>query len=202
MKLYQMPASPYVRKVLITAIELGLEGRIEQIAAKPHPIRRNMELVALNPLGQIPTLRLDDGETLSDSRVICEYFAAQVPGQTLFPEGPRRWQALAEQSNCDGLLAACLSIRYERSTRPEELQSADWVGGQMLRIEAVLDLLETRWQTPPDGFDIGHVSVACVLGYLAFRFPEIEIAPRWPALARWGASVSARPSVLATVPAE
>ncbi|MGV0878919.1 glutathione S-transferase family protein [Martelella sp. FLE1502] len=202
MKLYQMPASPYVRKVLVAAIELGLEGGIERIAAKPHPIHRNMALVALNPLGQIPTLCLDDDETLSDSRVICEYLAAQAPGQTLFPEGPRRWQALTEQSICDGLLAACLSIRYERSTRPDKLQSADWINGQMLRIEAVFDLLETRWQTPPEGFDIGHVSLVCALGYLAFRFPEIEIAPRWPALARWGASVATRPSVLATVPAE
>ncbi|MFV0243614.1 MAG: glutathione S-transferase family protein [Qingshengfaniella sp.] len=202
MKLYQMPASPYVRKVLITAIELGLEDQIERIAAKPHPIQRNMDLVALNPLGQIPTLRLNDGEILSDSRVICEYFAAQVSDQTIFPEGPRRWQALTEQSVCDGLLAACLSIRYERSTRSEAQQSADWIGGQLLRIETVLDMLETRWHSPPEGFDIGHISVACALGYLAFRFPEIEIAPRWPALARWGAAVAGRLSVLVTAPTE
>src|SRR5690606_26470972 len=103
MKLYQSPNSPFVRKVLVTAIELGLDDRIERIAATPHPIRRNMELVALNPLGQIPTLVIDGGERISDSRVICEYLASLAPGQKMFPAGPRRWAALTEQSICDGL---------------------------------------------------------------------------------------------------
>lgn len=200
MKLYQSPNSPFVRKVLITAFELGLGERIQRIAATPHPIRRNMDLVALNPLGQIPTLVTQDGESISDSRVICEYLASLVPGQKVIPAGPRRWQALTEQSISDGLLAACLSIRYERSTRPEELQSTDWIQGQMARIESVLDELDRRWQTPSEGFDIGHIAVACSLGYLAFRFPEIAIAPRWNRLAQWWDMIAQTPPLQATMP--
>lgn len=200
MKLYQSPNSPFVRKVLITAIELGLDERIKRVAATPHPIQRNMELVALNPLGQIPTLVTGDDEIISDSRVICEYLASLVPGQKIFPTGARRWHALTEQSICDGLLAACLSIRYERSTRPTTLQSPEWVQGQMARIESVLDELDRRWQTPPDGFDIGHISVACSIGYLAFRFPEIAIARRWTRLSRWWETIAETPVLQATTP--
>lgn len=200
LKLYQSPNSPFVRKVLVTAIELGLDERIERIAATPHPIRRNMELVALNPLGQIPTLVTQDGGVISDSRVICEYLASLVPGQKIFPAGPRRWRALTEQSICDGLLAACLSIRYERNTRPETLQSEEWIQGQMTRIESVLDELDRRWQSPSDGFDIGHVSVACSIGYMAFRFPEIALAPRWSNLSRWWETAGQKPAFQATIP--
>lgn len=200
MKLYQSPNSPFVRKVLVTATELKLDGLVELIPATPHPIQRNMELVALNPLGQIPTLVTDRGETISDSRVICEYLASLEPEQEIFPEGPRRWAALTEQSICDGLLAACLSIRYERSTRPDALQSEEWIRGQFARIESVLDELDRRWRVSPEGFDIGHVSVACSIGYLAFRFPEIVIAPRWHNLSRWWETAAQRPALQSTIP--
>lgn len=200
MKLYQSPNSPFVRKVLVTAIELGLDSQIERIQATPHPIQRNMELVSLNPLGQIPTLVTQNGEVISDSRVICEYLASLSPNERIFPAGPRRFTALTEQSICDGLLAACLSIRYEHSTRPEAQQSAAWIDGQMARIESVLSELDRRWRTPPEGFDIGHVSLACTIGYLAFRFPEIIISPRWNNLAIWWATAAQRPALRDTIP--
>lgn len=200
MKLYQSPNSPFVRKVLITAIELGLDSQIERIQATPHPINRNMDLVSVNPLGQIPTLVTLSGEAISDSRVICEYLASHVPTQKLFPAGPRRWRALTEQSFCDGLLAACLSIRYERSTRPEPLQSMEWIKGQMARIESVLYELDRCWESPPEGFDIGHISVACAIGYLKFRFPEIDVATRWNNLSIWWEDIKERPALKGTIP--
>ncbi|MGI6856117.1 glutathione S-transferase family protein [Mesorhizobium sp. 1B3] len=201
MKLFYSPNSPFARKVLICAIELDVDARIERIPVTPHPINRNQDLVALNPLGQVPTLKTADGEVICDSRVICEYLAALAAEQKVFPQGPRRFTALTEQSLCDGLLAACLSIRYERSTRPEASRSAEWIGGQMAKIESVLDELNRRYAPPPAGFDIGHVSVACVTGYLAFRFPEIELAPRWPNLAAYDAHMNERPSFVETIPA-
>ena len=200
MKLYYSPNSPFARKVLISALELGIDAQIERIETTPHPINRNAELVALNPLGQIPTLRTDGGEILCDSRVICEYLAGLVCDQQIFPQGARRWSALTEQSICDGLLAACLSIRYERNTRPEAKQSAEWIAGQRAKIDSVLGELDRRYAEPPAGFDIGHISVACVTGYLAFRFPEIALAPSWPHLAAYHARVSERASVVQTNP--
>jgi len=200
MKLYYSPNSPFARKVLISALELGIDDQLVKIVATPHPIRRNEELVARNPLGQVPTLETFEGEAIADSRVISEYLAALVPEQRLFPQGARRWTALTEQSICDGLLAACLSIRYERSTRPEAQQSNDWIAGQMAKIESVLSELDRRYAEPPAGFDIGHISVACVTGYLAFRFPEIELAPKWQNLAAYYARMNQRASFIQTIP--
>lgn len=200
MKLFYLPNSPFARKVLVCAIELGLYDRLDLIAATPHPIRRNEELVALNPLGQVPTLQTSAGEIISDSRVIAEYLGALVLGQQVFPDGARRWAALTEQSICDGLLAACLSIRYERSTRIEGFQSVEWISGQMAKIESVLNELDRRYAEPPEGFDIGHISVACVTGYLAFRFPEIELGSRWPHLASYNSAMDGRPSFARTYP--
>lgn len=202
MKLHQAPASPFVRKVVVAAFELGLEEQIERILVRPHPVNRNAALVALNPLGQIPALELANGELLADSAVIVEYLTSLVEGQSILPQGPRRWQALTEQALCDGLLAACLSIRYERSTRDPALQSQAWIGGQMGKIESVLDHLERAYAQPAAGFDIGHIAVGSSLGYLAFRFPEIDLAARWPKLATWWAQAQTRPSFAASTPQE
>lgn len=199
MKLHYSPNSPFARKVLMSALELGNHGGLELIETTANPINRNAALVRLNPLGQIPTLETESGEIICDSRVICEYLASLVSDQRIFPEGPRRWIALTEQSICDGLLSACLSIRYERSTRPEALQSAEWIKGQMAKIHSVLDELERRYAAVPAGYDIGHISVACALGYLAFRFPEIDLAP-WPHLSAYAAKLSTRASFAQTIP--
>src|SRR5260221_10537422 len=116
MKLFFSPASPFVRKVLVVAIELGMEGRIERLPSAVHPVNRDQAVVAKNPLGQVPTLLLDDGTPLHDSRVICEYLDAQAGGARLFPApGAARWQALTEQSVADGLLDAAILSRYELS---------------------------------------------------------------------------------------
>ncbi|WP_113910556.1 glutathione S-transferase family protein [Roseovarius dicentrarchi] len=200
MKLFYSPNSPFVRKVLMTGMELGLDDRIERVQAAPHPVNRDRDLIAHNPLGQIPACLTDDGEEISDSRVICEYLAALVPDQQIFPSGPRRWAALTEQSISDGLMAAALSIRYERSTRPAEQQSQTWIAGQTDKIETVLDALDRRYVRPPPGFDIGHISVACAIDYLAFRFPEITLGSRWPHLADYHALLDARPSFAQTIP--
>ena len=86
MKVYFSPASPFVRKVLVAAHELGLSDRIERLACAAHPINRDMDIVAQNPLGQVPTFFTDDGRVLYDSRVICEYLDSLGQGR-LFGSG-------------------------------------------------------------------------------------------------------------------
>jgi len=93
MKLFYSAASPYVRKCLVAAHELGLRERIELVPAAAHPVNRDRSVVAHNPLGKIPTLIPDEGAALYDSRVICEYLNAQGKGD-LIPAGPARWMAV------------------------------------------------------------------------------------------------------------
>ena len=73
MKLYYSATSPFVRKVMVAAIELGLRERIELLPAKAHVIDRDRTIIEKNPLGQVPTFITDDGMVLYDSRVIVEY---------------------------------------------------------------------------------------------------------------------------------
>ena len=200
MKLHYSAASPFVRKVMICAIELGLESKIEKLAAAAHPVNRDGAIVASNPLGQVPTFFADDGTVLYDSRVICEYLDA-LGGAKLFPPaGPARWTALVEQSLADGLLDAALLTRYERVARPEALKWADWETGQLDKIRCALDKLEASTAGFGARLDIGTITIACALGYLDFRFPELDWRAGRKALAGWFEGFSTRPSVAATVP--
>jgi glutathione S-transferase len=131
MKLFFSPTSPYVRKCMVTAHELGLVERIALLPSQAHPVNRDATLVAANPLGKVPTLVTDEGQALYDSRVICEYLD-HLGGGRLFPQDATRWNALALQSLGDGLLDAALLARYEDVARPEALRWADWRRGQGL----------------------------------------------------------------------
>ncbi len=64
MKLHHSTTSPFVRKVMVSAIELGLDGRIEKVPARVSPIDRTSPVIADNPLGKVPTLVDDDGMSL------------------------------------------------------------------------------------------------------------------------------------------
>src|SRR5204863_7550506 len=88
MKLFYSPLSPYVRKCLVAARELGLHERIELVPAAAHPVNRDRNIVAHNPLGKVPTLVTDEGAVLYDSRVICEYLNAVGKGNLIPQPGP------------------------------------------------------------------------------------------------------------------
>ncbi len=161
------PASPYARKVRIIAFELGLADRLElsttDTADPTDPIR------AQNPLGKIPTLLLDDGSALYDSRVIVEYLDHLAGGGRVIPlDFTRRFDALRLQALADGICDAALLIRYEQTTRPEPLRWPNWLELQQGKINRALAVLEAA---PPAGpRDVGHVATACALGYLDLRF--------------------------------
>jgi len=198
MKIYFSPYSPYVRKVLVTAHELGLADRIEKLPSSAHPVNRDREIISHNPLGQVPTLFTDDGTMLADSRVICEYLN-DLAGGTLFPApGPDRWRALVDQAIGDGMLAAALISRYETVARPADKQWTDWVDAQLDKITTSLAPLEAAVGSFGDRVDIGAITYACVLGYLDLRFPTFNWRAGHPAIADWFARFDARPAMAAT----
>ncbi len=200
MKLFYSPASPFVRKVLAAAIELGLDGRIERLPSAVGPINRDQAVVAKNPLGQVPTVLLDDGTPLYDSRVVCEYLDVEAGGGRLFPAaGPARWRALTEQSVADGLLDAAVLGRYEL-LRPAEIQWPTWRQAQMAKITGALDQMQAWAPELGDRVDIGTITMACALGYLDFRYADLDWRSSRPALAAWYAAFAKRPSMAATVP--
>jgi glutathione S-transferase len=201
MQLYFNPASPFVRKVRVTAHELGLTGKIGLTSVTTlTPVSPHDGLRSSNPLGKIPALITEEGTVLYDSPVICEYLDALAGGNRIFPAaGPVRWMALRRQALADGIMDAAVLTRYEQAVRPQELRWQAWADGQLLKIRTALDALE---QESLDGaFDIGTISIACALGYLDLRFAGEGWRSNRPRLAAWLAAVSERPSLAATIPA-
>jgi glutathione S-transferase len=197
MQLYFSPASPFVRKVRVTAHELGLSGKIELTSVTLTPVIPHEGVRSSNPLGKIPALITDDGTVLYDSPVICEYLEALAGGNRIFPPaGAARWTALRRQALADGMMDAAVLTRYEQAVRPKELRWEPWVDGQFLKIRTALDALER--EDLAGAFDIGTISIACALSYLDLRFAGEGWRTSRPRLAAWLASVSQRPSLAAT----
>jgi len=202
MELLFSAASPYARKVLVTAIELNLRDRIELVDVVVSPISRNAEVVALNPVGKVPTLIADDGQAFYDSRMICEYLAGQTDEGTLLfpPNGAARWTALRRQALADGLLDAALLTRYETTARPEALRWSDWIDGQLDKIRASVLAIEADANDFGDGVNIGTLAIACALGYLDLRYPHLQWRDHAPHAAAWYATFAQRPSLVDTTP--
>lgn len=180
-------ASPYARKIRIAAELLGLAARIEIVAAStadPHDTLRQQ-----NPLGKIPTLLLEDGTALYDSRVIADYLD-YLGGHGLIPVDPlRRFDVLRLQALGDGINDAALLIRYETATRRADLRDQEAIDLQQGKIDRALATLEAA---PPEGaIDIGQIAVACALGYLDLRFEGAWRAGH-PKLVAWLADFEAK----------
>ncbi len=199
MKLHWSPRSPYVRKVMVVLHETGLAGRVETMRSVVAVTQPNPSVQRDNPLSKIPTLILDDGAALYDSRVICEYLDTLHDGPKLCPQtGTERWTVLRRQALADGLLDLLLVWRQELS-RPVEQQSAAHLAAYDNKVTAALDLLEkeTGWlQT--SAFSIAHVAVGCTLSYIDFRFPQLSWKAGRAALKAWHAGFETRPAVKAT----
>ncbi|RTL89048.1 MAG: glutathione S-transferase [Hyphomicrobiales bacterium] len=173
-------ASPYARKIRIAAELLGLASRIEIVAASTADPKDSLR--QQNPLGKIPTLLLEDGTALYDSRVIADYLD-YLGGHRLIPADPlRRFDVLRLQALGDGINDAALLIRYETATRRTELRDPEAIALQQGKIDRALAVLDAA---PPEGpVDIGQIAVACALGYLDLRFEGAWRAGH-PRLAAW-----------------
>ena len=201
MKLFFSPTSPYVRKVVVAARELGILDRLELVVTSASPVDSGAPIQGHNPLGKVPALLLDDGTVLFDSRVIAEYLDGQAGGAKLFPEGAARWPAIVLQALADGMLDAAILTRYEQVLRPAEKRWPEWVEGQMNKVVRGLDQLEQRWTGHLSGpLDIGCIAAGCALGYLDFRYPDLGWRAERPALASWYEGFAARPAMQATEP--
>lgn len=201
MKLFYNPASPFVRKVLVTAIECGIDDQITTEALALTPVSPSESLNADNPLGKIPALVLDNGETLYDSRVICEYLN-EIGNGALFPTDDSRWGSLRWQAIADGMCDAAVTVRYETFVRPQDKQWDQWIENQKQKYRRALGSLEAEAASFGNTIDIGTLSIAIALDYLDFRYADEAWRDQHPALAAWHSTISTRPSLQQTLPAD
>lgn len=195
MKLYTNNASPFARKCRVIAHELGL--KLEEIRTLP---MQDPEFRKINPLGKIPALVLDDGSVLIDLPVICEYLnhtggGKFFPGMNIFKHNSGRWKALGLAALGDGLADAAVAwiILGRENPVPETSRQR-----QMQTVLATLDMLErVKFAKDPT---IGEIAVACALGYVEFRMPDLDWKAARPNLSAWYAQFCEYPSMKATVP--
>jgi len=203
MKLHWSPRSPFVRKVMIAAHELGLADRLDCVRTVVATTRPHAPLMEENPLSKIPTLVLDDGTVLYDSPVICEYLDQLHDGPKLIPAAqPARMTALRRQALGDGFLDFLLLWRNERE-RPTEHQSQVHLSTYAEKRKAILlGLDKEAGELAATPFSIGHIAIGCALSYLDFRFAAEDWRGGHPRIAAWHATFAARPSVRATDPVD
>jgi glutathione S-transferase len=204
MKLIGAVTSPYARKVRIVMAEKKLDYAFvqEDVWAASSKIQDS------NPLGKVPCLVMEGGEALFDSRVIVEYLDTLSPVGKLIPTMGREkaevktWEALA-----DGLCDAAILARLEAtwSGRTDAQRSQAWIDRQMGKIHASLKAmsqgLADRSFCAGTHFSLADVAVGCALGYLDFRFPQIDWREAYPSLAKLSGKLAARASFIETKPA-
>lgn len=202
MQLIYAPASPFARKVRVFASETGLSNRLELIETSVLPVAVNERVNLLNPLGKIPVLLTDEDEALYDSRVICEYLDSLHDQPRLIPADPAlRWRTLRLAALADGLMEASVLTRYERAARPAEQQWDEWIDGQLSKVRRALKSLDDSVDQLQGPTDIAQIGVACALGYLDFRFAELNWRNEFPSLVAFQDKFSERESMRLSEPA-
>jgi glutathione S-transferase len=196
MKLLYQTHSPYARKALVFAHEIGIAGRIEVVHHETSPTLRNEQVFAENPLGKVPVLIRPGLSPIFDSDVICAYLDTLHDGRPRIPpEGEPRWQALRVQAVAQGLADAGIAIRWETVRRPEALRYPALRDGYAEKLIASYDWLERELDIDAP-IHVGHIALATTLGWLEFReLPGFrETRPR---LGAWFDAFDARPSMRA-----
>lgn len=203
MKLIGSLTSPFVRKVRIVLAEKKLDYKFEVEDVWSADSR----IAEANPLGKVPCLVMDGGEAIFDSRVIVEYVDTLSPVGKLIPLSGRErvevrtWEALA-----DGLLDAAVLARMEQtwSGRTDAQRSPAWINRQLDKVHQSLKafsqgLGDKPWCTGTH-HSLADIAVGCALGYLDFRFPDIDWRTTYPNLDKLHAKLMQRPSFLETAP--
>lgn len=200
MKLIGSHTSPFVRKVRIVLAE----KKIEYDFVIDSPWLEGSKVPNINPLGKIPALVLDDDTPLFDSRVIVEYIDSVTPNNKLIPAPSRertevkRWEAVA-----DGICDAAAAVFLE-AKRPPAQQSADWIARQRGKIMRSLEFMTEELGEKPycmgTHLSLADIAVGAALGYLCFRFADIDWQAAHPNLARLYTKLMQRPSLADTVP--
>ena len=199
MKLLYTINSPYARKVRIVAAEKHIELVLEQVvlAAEDCPVKQ------FNPLGKVPVLVLDDGDSLYDSRVIVEFLDNRTPLAHLIPHEQgskirvRRWEALAD-GVCDAVVAIVMEQRKTQQDQAHIAKQMDKVMRGLGTLEE--DLGQNKWCV--DGaFSLADIAVGCLLGYVGLRFNHVvNLAKDYPNLQRLNQALLKRKSFAESLP--
>ena len=196
---YATPSSPFARKVRMAQIETDQPNLISwQMLTREERAER---VPAINPLGKVPCVVLDNGEALYDSPVICAWVDAQHGGNRLIPDsGHERWRVLRLEALGDGLGEAVVAVALEQA-KPEGQRSQAVIDRQSGKVNGALAALNDEAPGFREPITMGEIAVACALGYMEYRGVAAGWRERCPALSGWYNSLADRRSFAETLPA-
>lgn len=198
MRLFYSETSPYARKVRLVVREKGLLAQVEELPCSP--FEDPAQLTAANPLGKVPTLLLDDGESLFDSPLLCAYLDQLTPQPRLIPQsGPERWRVLRWEALSDGILDAAYNLVMERR-RAEGERSLAWMQRWVKEIGRSLNQVEADWHRLPRELSLAQLALASAYGYLDYRLPDLAWRGGRECSAAWYEEFSQRQSLQDTWP--
>jgi glutathione S-transferase len=202
MKLIGALTSPYVRKVRVVMAEKKLDFQLVL-----EDVWGSDNILKSNPLGKVPCLVMEGGEAVFDSRVIVEYLDTLSPvGKLIPPMGRERVEVRTWEALADGVIDASILARLEATWagRSAEQRSQAWIDRQLSRVSGGLKAMsqglgEKSFATG-NSFTLADVAIGCALGYLDFRFPQIDWRSDYANLAKLQEKLAARPSFAETAP--
>ncbi|MCE2493809.1 MAG: glutathione S-transferase N-terminal domain-containing protein [Alphaproteobacteria bacterium] len=198
LKLRYNPMSPYIRKVVVMISETGLENRVQQVLT--HPWTENTDIGTVNPLGKVPTLELEDGTSLYDSLVICDYLDSLHDGPKMIPaSGMERWIVLRRHALGLGITDAAALHLFEHRRQVGQ-RSPGWIERQWRAATRGLDQVEREVDAFDERLDLGQIGIACAIGIIDFRNPDCGWRETRPNLSAWWDRLMERPSFADTVP--
>ena len=195
MKLLYTKRSPYARKVRIIALEkqIPLEFIDEDLANKSALLKTS------NPLAKVPTLILDNGETLFDSPVIAQYLDELNDTIILIPrQGMERFKVLRWEAIADGLMDISIACYMEKMRHTQNFHT-QFVKNQE---EAILNTCQYCQEhlTELEPLSLAPIAMASAIGYANFRLPHMITKEDFPKLLAWFETFSKRPSLAQTIP--
>lgn len=202
MKLYYTTTSPFARKVRVVIKEAGLDNEVTLVKSIVRDPQSS--LLQLNPPSKVPVLETSGGIIISETNYICAYLEANFENVHIFPGGTDRWPALALEGLACGLLEG--TVTWVRAMRaPEPIRNPKAIAleeGRVIRCIDTFEVLSRDWRVAEAPFHLPQITLSCALGALSFRLPHVDWREGHPNLSAWWDRISARSTMIETVPFE
>jgi glutathione S-transferase len=203
MRLLFSAGSPFARIVRIALLETGLDERVtKQELSRQRLYSPESDVLTFNPVGRVPTLMLDDGTILTESKLILDFVDGLNPGGKLLPrDGSDGWRILAEMGQASGLLEGV--VTWLRALQPPKRESvATVITKETARVNRTADALDST--VASGGFagpmNAAQIVLGSALGLVEARLMSWKWRQERPYLSAWYDSIAARPSFRATEP--
>ncbi len=199
MKLIGSTTSPFVRKIRVLLLEKGYDDiEVEMVL----PFEDPDSLVSLNPFSRVPALVLNNGVAFYDSRLIADYIETNMQGPKMVPDsGAGRWFVLQAQAHGDTLIDVGIRALLERR-RPVDKQMKEKIMRDEVAVARGIGGAAKLVKAMEAQINLGHIALACALGFVDYRLPHLKWRERHPTLSAWYQDMRLRPSMQATAPYE